>query len=144
MKLIKFLCLVLLPIIMTTSGEFLLKHSINHHTPALVATTAHLPIASESPLRHVSAIFAVTIITLGGVLWLVAMSKYELSFIYPYLSINYISVLLGSQWVLHESVGWSRYVSVIFIVIGLVLISRSPHSEVLKNEPEMLTKGPNK
>jgi drug/metabolite transporter (DMT)-like permease len=92
----------------------------------------------------VSAIFAVTIITLGGVLWLVAMSKYELSFIYPYLSINYISVLLGSQWVLHESVGWSRYVSVIFIVIGLVLISRSPHSEVLKNEPEMLTKGPNK
>ena len=119
---------------MTTSGEFILKHSINHHSPGLVATSAHVPTAAESPLRHVSAIFAVTIITLGGVLWLVAMSKYELSFIYPYLSINYISIVVGSQWILNESVGWSRYVSVIFIVIGLVLISRSPHSEVLKKE----------
>ena len=132
MKVIRFLCLVLLPILMTTSGEFLLKHSINHHQTLATSTADSLPIASGSPLRHPSAIFAVTMITLGGVLWLVAMSKYELSFIYPYLSINYISVLLGSQWILHESVGWSRYASVIFIVIGLVLISRSPHSEVQK------------
>jgi drug/metabolite transporter (DMT)-like permease len=133
-KAFRFLYLVLLPILMTTSGDFLLKHSINHHRPAATSTTATQPIPSKSPLRQPSAILAVTLITLGIVLWLVAMSKYELSFIYPFLSINYISVLIGSQWVLHESVGWSRYVSVIFIVIGLVLISRSPHSEVKQKE----------
>jgi len=132
MKIIRFFCLVLLPVLMTTSGEFLLKHSINaHQAPQTISQPQH----QASPLRQPKAIFAITLITAGGILWLVAMSKYELSFIYPYLSINYISIVIGSQWVLHESVGWTRYASVIFIVIGLLLISRSPHSEVQKKEP---------
>ena len=110
MKSLRFVGLVLLPVTMTTVGEFVLKHFINiaHQTGGVIWQSFPIWVA-------------ITMITWGGILWLVAMSKYELSFIYPFLSINYISIVVGSQWV--------RYLSVIFIVVGLILISRSPNSE---------------
>lgn len=129
MKILRFLCLVLLPVLMGTSGEFLLKHSINTHTKNTPITTSQTPIKTP-PIHGAQSFIAITLITLGGILWIVAMSKYELSFIYPYLSINYISIVVGSQWILGETVEWTRYLSVIFIILGLVLISRSPNSEV--------------
>jgi drug/metabolite transporter (DMT)-like permease len=118
MKSLRFVGLVLLPVTMTTVGEFVLKHFINiaHQTGGVIWQSFPIWVA-------------ITMITWGGILWLVAMSKYELSFIYPFLSINYISIVVGSQWVLGEEVSWVRYLSVIFIVVGLILISRSPNSE---------------
>jgi len=62
-------------------------------------------------------------------LWLIAMSKFELSYIYPFLSLNYVIILVGSQLLLGESVSLLRYGSVLLIVIGLVIISRSPYFE---------------
>ncbi len=117
-KIIRFLSFVILPVLMTTSGEFMLKRFINEAHASGAGVYA-------SPLVWL----ALALITAGGILWVIAMSKYELSFIYPFLSINYISIVIGSQWVLGEAVSPIRYLSVFFIVVGLLLISRSPNSE---------------
>ena len=72
---------------------------------------------------------AIALIFCGGILWLVAMSKFELSFIYPFMSLNYVVIIIGSQLLLNESVSLSRYIAVGFIGVGLFFISRSPYSE---------------
>ncbi|MBT6120056.1 hypothetical protein HOH45_01160 [bacterium] len=114
---------VLLPVVMTTLGEFILKFSVNKE---------HMSVSEylfSFDFNSFMILFSTFLIISGGVLWLVAMSKFELSFLYPFLSINYVGIVIGSQFVLKEEVSMYRYISIIFIVIGLIFISRSPYSK---------------
>lgn len=133
MKLLRFFIFVLFPIVLMTSGELILKSSINEQ---VVTATPHMQL-HPNPLdiiHHPKSLLAIGCITSGGILWLLAMSKYELSFIYPFLSINYIAIVIGSQWILGEAVNWTRYASLALIIVGLVFISRSPNSEAPRKD----------
>ena len=60
---------------------------------------------------------------------MVAMSKFELSFLYPFMSLNYVIIVISADFILKEDVSLYRYVAIVFIMIGLAIISRSPYSE---------------
>jgi drug/metabolite transporter (DMT)-like permease len=123
---LKLLIFVITPIIISTLGEFILKYGVNGTPTVTNFETLSLLIT------HVPIIVGITFVILGAVLWLIAMSKYELCFLYPFLSLNYIAIVLGSQIFLKEEVSLVRYISAIFIVIGLIFISRSPYTETKK------------
>ncbi|MFC1753339.1 hypothetical protein ACFL96_08100 [Thermoproteota archaeon] len=147
----KIIIFILFPVFLTTFGEFILKSTINtydsnHKDQKIIVYNnflcraprihAALPdrllavsLESLALMSHPKIALAVSCIFLGGLLWLLAMSKFELSFLYPFLSINYLAIIVGSQLMLGEDVSIFRYFSVFFIIIGLVLISRSPYSE---------------
>lgn len=58
-------------------------------------------------------------------LWMAVLSKVEVSYAYPFLSIGYIlSAVAGYFW-FQEDVSPIRIVGIIVICIGVVLISRS-------------------
>ncbi len=118
-----FICL---PIILTSIGEFILKFHINliSSSPAGTSLLAELGIMIDPGI-----IIAFSFIITGGILWVIAMSKFELSFLYPFLSINYLGIIVGSQFLLGEKVSLYRYLSIVLIIIGLIIISRSPNSE---------------
>lgn len=58
-------------------------------------------------------------------MWLVVLSKVEVSFAYPFLSIGYILAAVGGYAFLGEHLGPTRIAGIIVICIGVVLISRS-------------------
>ena len=62
---------------------------------------------------------------LSTIFWLIALSKKELSFVYPFISLTYIIVLVLSSLVLKESMGVSKLVGTLIIIIGLIIIARS-------------------
>ena len=62
---------------------------------------------------------------LSTIFWLIALSKKELSFVYPFISLTYIIVLVLSSLVLKESMGFSKLVGTLIIIIGLIIIARS-------------------
>ncbi|MFC1771339.1 hypothetical protein ACFLZV_05570 [Candidatus Margulisiibacteriota bacterium] len=145
----KLFIFVLLPIVLTTTGEFLLKYNINNisapnynsqATQSVKTFIAHIIPSEKIAAKSANAItvissyclmpqivFATAFIIIGGILWLVAMSKYQLSFLYPFLSINYICIIIGSQIFLDEKVSLFRYLSICLIILGLIIISKSPH-----------------
>ena len=113
--------LILTPIFLVTIGQLSLKAAVN---------TNALPFAWESfftVLTHPELLLSILALIIGGFFWVAAMARFELSFIYPFMSINYLTIMLGSQYILNEQVSLSRYIAVIFIVIGLIIISRSPN-----------------
>jgi len=59
------------------------------------------------------------------VLWMAVLSKTEISFAYPFLSIGYVVVTLAGYYLLNEQISAMRIVGMIVICIGVVLISRS-------------------
>lgn len=121
-----FLSFVLFPILLASLGEFLLKHAIN-------GAGVTLSIHSIAGLLHIPFIWlGSACILISGVLWVIAMSRYQLSFIYPFFSLNFVVILLGSKLYLHEQISLVRYLAVVLIIIGLIFISRSKFSESKK------------
>lgn len=58
-------------------------------------------------------------------LWLVVLSKVDVSYAYPFLSIGYILSVFAGYFLFHESVSLIRVIGIIVICIGVILISKS-------------------
>jgi drug/metabolite transporter (DMT)-like permease len=70
-------------------------------------------------------IIGILIYFLGVFFWLYALSKVNLSFAYPFVSLSYILVVFSSWWLLGESISLLRWTGVMAICLGVFLISRS-------------------
>lgn len=70
-------------------------------------------------------IVGISLYFLGVFFWLYALSKVDLSFAYPFVSVSYVLVVLLSCFVLGESISYLRWIGVILICSGVLLISRS-------------------
>ncbi len=67
---------------------------------------------------------ALAAVFIGGLAWIAAVSKSELSRSYPVLALSYVLVVLLSILVFKESVGVTRWVGIALICAGVVLVSR--------------------
>tara|TARA_A100001015_G_C14597376_1_gene559090 strand:+ start:234 stop:632 length:399 start_codon:yes stop_codon:yes gene_type:complete len=122
-KLKRLIYFVACPILFAILGEFALKTTVSSLPP--LTTFSSLPIVLSEPMIYVG----VLLISVSGILWVVGMSKFEISFIYPFLCVNYVAIMVGGKIFLGESLGVPRLISMCLIILGLVLISRSPYSE---------------
>ncbi len=62
---------------------------------------------------------------LSMILWLIILSRVELSFAYPMVSVGYIFVIVLSYFILHENISLLRLIGVITICVGILFIARS-------------------
>ena len=61
---------------------------------------------------------------LASLAWMVAMTKFELSHAYPFMSLNFVVVLLLSEWLLSEPMNIQKTIGVALIVLGTVVAAR--------------------
>jgi len=61
---------------------------------------------------------------LASLAWMAAMTKFDLSHAYPFMSLNFVVVLLLSDWLLNEPVTLQRALGVGLIVCGTVVAAR--------------------
>lgn len=61
----------------------------------------------------------------SSLLWLVVLSRLDLSAVYPLGSASYAIVVVAS-WAMGEQVGPLRWLGVVLIVAGVVLVSSGP------------------
>jgi multidrug transporter EmrE-like cation transporter len=61
----------------------------------------------------------------GAGLWLLVLSRADLSLAYPFVGLGFILTMLLGWAVLQESIGLSRLLGTLFVTVGVVLISKS-------------------
>jgi len=61
---------------------------------------------------------------LATLLWFYALSKYDLSYIAPLMSLTYIFSLLAGAVVFHEVIGFTKVIGVCCIMMGAFLVTR--------------------
>ncbi len=61
---------------------------------------------------------------LASLTWIAAMTKFELSYAYPFMSLNFVIVLLLSGWILSEPLTLQKIIGVGLIVVGTVVVAR--------------------
>lgn len=58
-------------------------------------------------------------------LWIKVLSKVELSYAYPMVSLGYVLVMIFSYFFFKENITPIRILGVAFIMIGVILVARS-------------------
>ncbi len=66
-----------------------------------------------------------TCYSVSVLVWLVVLSRVEVGFAYPMVSLGYILTLIFGWWLLNENVTPLRLVGVALIILGVYLISRT-------------------
>jgi multidrug transporter EmrE-like cation transporter len=61
---------------------------------------------------------------LAALCWMAAMTKFHLSYAYPFMSLSFVLVLIVSAMVFHEAVTLPKIVGVGLIMLGIVVGSQ--------------------
>ncbi|MGZ4994177.1 MAG: EamA family transporter [Methylobacter sp.] len=110
-------------IIFTVYGQLILKWRI--------AKFGGLPYSSFEKVKYlISLLFDPLIFSgfaaafLASLAWMAAMTKFELSYAYPFMGMNFVMILLLSSWILNESLTIQKVLGVSLIVLGTIVAAR--------------------
>jgi uncharacterized membrane protein len=111
-------------IVLTVYGQLILKWRISSLGPVPVELLPKLKCLSLllfDPFIF-SGLFAAV---LASLTWMAAMTRFELSHAYPFMSLNFVVVLFLSALLLNEPLTTGKLLGVGLIVLGTVVVSRA-------------------
>lgn len=109
--------LLLVAILVNTTGETLLKHGMNgigelhFDIPALIRTFSAPPV-----------FIGFTFVFAAAILWLKVISRADLSWAYPMLAMSNVIILIGSRFFLGEHISWQRVTGTLVILSGVLIL----------------------
>jgi multidrug transporter EmrE-like cation transporter len=115
---------ILISVAGSAAGQLLLKKGMNSMGPITLSLN-QFPSLVWQMVTNLDVFIGLVIYLLGTVFWLAALSRVDLSFAYPFASLNYIVILAASWIMFDEKITLSRLAGTIVIGIGVLLISRN-------------------
>src|SRR5450759_4287888 len=70
------------------------------------------------------ALSAVVATFFGGVSWMLVMTKFEVSYALPFVSLTYVLVLAASVWLFNESLSAAKLSGTALVMLGLIVIAQ--------------------
>ncbi len=116
--------MLLLSVLTNTAAQLSLKHGLKR-LPELDPSHPAIGAFYISLLKNPFFLIWVGLLPLSMFLWLKAISMVDLSFAYPFMSLNLVFIALGSVWLLRERIRAIQWAGIFFIVSGLILVSVS-------------------
>lgn len=108
---------------------------LNLLSAALIKNTPHY---YQAPIILTCIAMVLVVIWIArAVMWLVVGKRYQLSYIYPLLGLNYLLAFIVGIIFFDESFSWRRLVGVVIIFAGVYLVSQSPHQVNETRAPEV-------
>lgn len=118
------LAFILLGVLLNAAAQLLLKAGTNAVGRFDFTAGNIIPIGTKLALEpHVLGGVACYVVSL--VVWLIGLSRVEVSVAYPMLSIGYVINALAAWYLFGESLTAQKLVGIGFIVAGVFLVTRS-------------------
>lgn len=61
----------------------------------------------------------------AGISWMLAMTRFEISYAYPWVGLNFVLMLIFGVLIFHESFNMTKVIGTILVVAGIVIIAQS-------------------
>jgi multidrug transporter EmrE-like cation transporter len=120
----RYIPLILAVVTTNAISQLLLKHGMNtigRFDFAGGSLLKMLPVVAFNP--YVVGGLTVLVFSMG--LHLIALSRVDISFAYPFLSVSYVLVLIASYFWFGESINTARIAGIGLICLGTVFVARS-------------------
>lgn len=123
MNLLSF-SLILTGVLLNAGAQLLLKAGTNAVGHFEFSRDNILPVgwqlATEPHIMGGLAFYVVSV-----VVWIMALSRVEVSIAYPMLSIGYVVNAMAAWWLFGEAVSLTRLAGIGVIIVGVYIVSRS-------------------
>ena len=116
--------LVSIVIALVTYGQLIIKRQVGQRGPAPLEDPGALGQYLLSALLDVGIVSGLGAAVLAALAWIVTVSKYELSSVYPFLAINFLLVPLLSVVLFRESINVSKVLGLSIVIVGLLIFAR--------------------
>ena len=114
---------IVLTIVLTVFGQLAIKWQVTQAGALPLATQDKLSFLLHLLLNPwIIAAFAAAF--LASVSWMGAMTKFPLSHAYPFMSMNFVIVLLLSAWIFNEPVSMTKILGVGLICLGTIVAAQ--------------------
>jgi drug/metabolite transporter (DMT)-like permease len=104
-------------------GQLLLKKAMNS-IGVITPTAGGLPSIALRIATSPLVVIGLSCYVLGSFFWLIALSRTDLSFAYPFASLSYVLIFAGSWYFFGEHINSMRLSGLVVIILGVVLVSR--------------------
>jgi multidrug transporter EmrE-like cation transporter len=118
------LAFILLGVFLNAAAQLLLKAGTNAVGRFAFTPDNIVPVGLKLAFEpHIAGGVACYVVSL--VVWLIGLSRVEVSVAYPMLSIGYVVNALAAWYLFGESLSAQKLIGIGFIVAGVVLVTRS-------------------
>lgn len=120
---------ILSGVLLNAVAQLLLKAGASVGGPiSIVAGWSALWRTAAGMVQHPAILGGLACYSISVMVWIVALSRVEVSIAYPMLSIGYVVNALLAWWLFGEDVSVQRWLGIGVIVTGVVLVARSGSS----------------
>ena len=116
--------LLLIGILLNAGAQLLIKLGMNHIGEFSFNAANIVPIGWKV-ITNFPILGGLTCYVISVVLWMLVLSRVQVSFAYPMLSIGYIVNALAAYYWFGENLTLTRITGIAVIMIGVVLIART-------------------
>ncbi|MDA8363419.1 MAG: EamA family transporter [Gammaproteobacteria bacterium] len=119
-----YLPLILLGVLLNAGAQLLLKEGMRRIGHFAFAWTNVIPIGMQVVVNPfiLSGLFSYAV---SVVVWILVLSRVQVSFAYPMLSIGYIVNAVAAHYLFNENLSFTRVTGILVVVAGVYLITRS-------------------
>ena len=120
----RYLPLILSGVLLNAAAQLALKQGMRIVGPFTFSLENIIPVGVRVALNPF-VITGLLCYVVSVIVWLMALSRVDVSYAYPFLSVGYIVVALAGQALFGEAVGPVRWAGILTICLGVYLITRS-------------------
>lgn len=110
-------------LLLAASGHLLIKAGLN--ATAVPVARDSLALQLLRYLLSPMVILGLVVYAVGTATWVVAVAKRDISYLFPITSMNYVLVTLGGMWLFGEAVPPGRWLGIMIVMLGVVLMQMS-------------------
>lgn len=115
--------LILLSVASGVAGQTALKLGVSQPGASEAAgdLVSLVGMIARSPL----VLLGLVLYAAGAVAWIAVLARIDLSLAYPFLALNFVLITLSSRFILGETVPFTRWMGILVICAGILLVARS-------------------
>ncbi len=116
--------MILLGVLLNAAAQLVLKKGMTDIGHFSFTMENLLPVGIKVAMNPF-VILGVIFYVVSLAVWLMVLSRVDVSYAYPLLSVGYIVAALAGKYLFHEPLGPVRWAGIIIICLGVFLITRS-------------------
>lgn len=120
----KYFLLIVATVFLNATSQILMKTGMNQ-IGKIDFTVDGLVRLGFGSLTNIFVMVGLTTMVVSMVTHLMSLSRFDVTFAFPFISLAYVMVLIYGHFVLGENINASRVAGIGLVVFGTVLIARS-------------------
>ena len=116
---------IFLSIFFAVASQLIIKWQMSQHNLGHIDNIIDKFTYAFSMLLNPFIMLSIFLTLLSGLSWMIAMTKFDISYAYPFTTLGFVLVFLLSIFLFQEPFTWHKLVGLILIILGIIVTSRS-------------------